>query len=90
MSEMRMSRRDLVATAAVLPLAAAVSATTAEATHRQQRVHDRNMEAALADLQSAREHLQRAGGGAGGHRAEAIRLVQAAIDQVEEGIDFAT
>ena len=90
MSETRISRRDLVATAAVLPLAAAVSATTAEATHRQQRAHDRNMEAALADLQSAREHLRRAGGGAGGHRAEAIRLVQAAIAQVEEGIDFAS
>jgi hypothetical protein len=90
MSQTRISRRDLVATAAVLPLAAAVSATTAEATHRQQRAHDRNMEAALADLQSAREHLRRAGGGAGGHRAEAIRLVQAAIAQVEEGIDFAS
>ncbi len=89
MSETRISRRDLVATAAVLPLAAAVSATTAEADHRE-RAHDRNMEAALADLQSAREHLRRAGGGAGGHRAEAIRLVQAAIAQVEEGIDFAT
>ena len=81
MSETRISRRDLVATAAVLPLVAAVSATTAEA------ARDRNFEAALADLQSARQHLRAANPGKGGHRSEAIRLVEAAIVQVQEGLN---
>ena len=81
MSQTRISRRDLVATAAIVPLAAAVSATTAEA------ARDKNMEAALAALQSARQHLRAAGPGKGGHRAEAIRLVEAAIVQVQQGID---
>ncbi len=84
MSETRISRRDLVATAAVLPLAAAVTATTAAA------ARDKNMEAALAALQSARQLLRSADPGKSGHRSEAIRLVEAAIVEVQQGINAAS
>jgi hypothetical protein len=82
MSETRLSRRELVATAAVLPLVAAVSATPAHADQPR-------MQEALNHLQRALDSLQRASADKGGHRVEAIRLVRAAIVQVERGIEFA-
>ncbi len=84
MSETRLFRRDLVATAAVLPLVAAAAATTAHAGPQAAQ-----MQAALASLQQALTHLQNATPGKGGHRAEAIRLTRAAIDEVKKGIAFA-
>jgi hypothetical protein len=82
MSETHISRRALVATAAVLPLAAAASVRPAQA-------QAANMRAALNHLQQALGALQTASPGEGGHRAEAIRLTRAAIDQDEQGIAFA-
>jgi hypothetical protein len=79
MSETRLSRRDLVAAAAVVPLVATAAATPAHATMRD----------ALSHLQLALTALQNASAGKGGHRAEAIRLTKAAISQVQQGIAFA-
>jgi hypothetical protein len=48
-----------------------------------------NMEAAREHLQSARSFLERAEPNKGGHRERAIELVDRAIGQVNEGIEFA-
>jgi len=45
------------------------------------------MDAALADLQSARSELQEALHDKGGHRVRALHLVNEAIDEVQAGID---
>ena len=44
------------------------------------------MHAALDDLRQARQHLIAGSADKGGHRANAIRLVNQAIDEVQEGI----
>jgi hypothetical protein len=48
-----------------------------------------NMEAAREHLQSARTFLDRSEPNKGGHRERAIELVDRAIAQVNEGIEFA-
>jgi len=48
-----------------------------------------NMEAARTSLQSARSELNKATPDKGGHRANAIKLVAAAISEVNAGIAFA-
>ena len=47
-----------------------------------------HMRAALGSLQSGQGQLQAATADKGGHRAKAIELVNAAIDQVNRGIAF--
>lgn len=46
------------------------------------------LQAARADLQTAKRQLQRATANKGGHRAKAIALVNQAIAQVNAGIDY--
>ncbi|MFY9621351.1 MAG: hypothetical protein WAM70_11685 [Pyrinomonadaceae bacterium] len=46
------------------------------------------MQAARADLQTAKRELQRASANKGGHRAKAISLTNQAIAQVNQGIDY--
>ena len=46
------------------------------------------MQAARADLQTAKRELQRATANKGGHRANAISLVNRAIAQVNVGINY--
>ena len=47
------------------------------------------MDNALGYLESARSELQVAERNKGGHRAEALRLTNQAIDEVREGIRYA-
>jgi hypothetical protein len=82
MSETRMSRRQIVATAAALPLVAAAIGTAEAA--RQPR-----MQEALESLRAARNSLERATANKGGHRRKAIDLIDAAIREVKKGIEFA-
>ncbi len=51
--------------------------------------HQPHMHAAMEHLRAARESLERAEPDKGGHRAKAIELVDAAIHQVHEGIEWA-
>lgn len=83
MSENRMSRRDLVATAAVLPLAAVAAATAAEASNQP------NMDAAINYLMQARASLKAATANKGGHRHKAMALIDQAIAEVKLGIQAA-
>ena len=46
------------------------------------------MQAARADLQTAKRELQRATANKGGHRAKAISLTNQAIAQVNQGINY--
>ena len=46
------------------------------------------MQAARADLQTAKRELQRATANKGGHRGKAIALTNQAIAQVNQGIDY--
>ena len=48
-----------------------------------------NMQAAREHLQQAKVSLERAEPNKGGHRERAIELVDKAIAQVDEGIEFA-
>ncbi len=48
-----------------------------------------HMNAALAELQAARQELQSAVSDKGGHRVRAISLVDDAINETQAGIDFA-
>jgi hypothetical protein len=59
------------------------------ATTRVGRADQPHMTAALAALESAKNNLERATGGKGGHRAKAISLVKDAIDEVKKGIEAA-
>ena len=53
------------------------------------RADQPHMEAALDHLRAARQELEVAAADKGGHRANAILLVNDAIDQVERGIEYA-
>jgi len=46
-----------------------------------------HMQAALKNLQAAKDHLQKATHDKGGHRARAIKLVNDAIAEVKKGIE---
>ena len=48
-----------------------------------------HMRAALGHLQAARKSLEEAEQNKGGHRNKALQLVNEAIRQVEEGIEYA-
>jgi hypothetical protein len=48
-----------------------------------------HMNAALTELQAARQELEAAVSDKGGHRVNAIRLVDDAISETQAGIDFA-
>ena len=55
----------------------------------QALAYQSHMHAALDSLRTARAELQAADADKGGHRVKAIGLVDSAIDEVKEGIDFA-
>jgi outer membrane lipoprotein-sorting protein len=46
------------------------------------------MKKALANLQTAKDHLQKATADKGGHRVKALSLVNQAIDEVKAGVAF--
>ena len=79
------SRRDFIRLAAAGAAAASavtLSATTAEA-------YQGNMERALSSLYDALASLREASSNKGGHRVNAMNLIQQAIAEVNEGIEFA-
>jgi hypothetical protein len=55
---------------------------------RARRQEQPQMEAALTSLKDARNHLDKATADKGGHRVEALKHVNAAIDEVEKGIAY--
>jgi hypothetical protein len=49
----------------------------------------KHMRNALDHLQKAKEQLQQSKGDKGGHRANAMELIDKAINQVQKGIEYA-
>ncbi len=80
----QLTRRDLAALTASGVAAAAFVASALPAEARQG-----NMDHAINALREARRALQAATPNKGGHRERAIELVDRAIDQVRQGIDWA-
>ena len=81
MSE-HISRRAALAGVSVTALTLAAGSTTAEAAQP-------NMEKALNHLRQARKFLRAAAHNKGGHRANAVRQVERAIESTKKGIDHA-
>ena len=79
----RFTRRDLLAAAPALGVAAVLARST------EARADQPHMEAALDALKTARRELDAASADKGGHRGNALRLVKEAMIEVERGIDFA-
>lgn len=79
------TRRAAFTGAATVALAAAAVATAPVAAEAAQP----NMQDALASLVSARRSLERAPANKGGHRQRAMRLIDQAIDEVQQGIRYA-
>lgn len=71
-------------TSLALATALAAGATVPEVTAEPQP----KMRAALDSLRDAKRSLEQATPDKGGHRAKAIELTKAAIEQVEAGIKF--
>jgi len=79
----RFTRRDLLAAAPALGVAAVLAGAT------EARADQPHMEAAMDALKTARRELDAASADKGGHRGNALRLVKEAMIEVERGIDFA-
>ncbi|WP_041367694.1 hypothetical protein [Methylocella silvestris] len=80
---MKLTRRDVAALAGSSAIAASLASVSPAAAYQG------NMERALGALQDAFGSLQAATPNKGGHRERAMDLIQRAIAQVQEGIDFA-
>ncbi len=65
-------------------IAASIGAFAAHEAHAGQP----DMREALEKLRGARQALNDSPGGKGGHRVEALKLVDQAIDQVKAGIEY--
>ncbi|MEZ2126221.1 MULTISPECIES: hypothetical protein [unclassified Sinorhizobium] len=79
------SRRDFFLIAA----AGAVAASAVAATAGEALAYQGNMERALSSLYDALASLREATPNKGGHKAAAIQLIEQAIGEVRDGIDFA-
>ena len=85
MTDTPLSRREAAGLAVAGAAFAALAALPGEAEAAQP-----NMQRALRALENARDALQAARSNKGGHRVEALRLVNAAIREVRRGINVAS
>lgn len=85
MTELTLSRRNMMASAGLV-LAAGSVATLASS---QAMAEQGNMDAALRQLQNALDSLHRATPNKGGHKERAAELVMQAMAEVQAGIDYA-
>lgn len=85
MFEAKLSRRNFAATAATGLATLGVLGASAKSASAYQG----NMEHALSSLYQAMASLKQATPNKGGHRERAIQLIQQAINQVQQGIEFA-
>ena len=85
MFEAKLSRRNFAVTAATgLAALGALGASVKTAS-----AYQGNMEHALSALLQANESLRQATPNKGGHRERAMELIQQAINQVQQGMQFA-
>lgn len=84
MSDLALSRRNIVAGAGLALAAGSVATLISSPALAEQG----NMEAALRQLQNALNSLHRATPNKGGHKERAAQLVQQAMAEVQAGIDY--
>lgn len=87
MPQSLVSRRSLVTLLAALPFSALLPRAL-RAASRDALVQQPHMRAALASLREARRHLDLATPDKGGHRVQAIALVNDAITETQAGMVF--
>lgn len=85
MTENTSSRRDVLRIALIGAAAASVVAATAGTANAYQG----NMERSLSSLYDALASLREASSNKGGHRVNAMNLIEQAITEVNAGIEFA-
>ncbi len=85
MPETKITRRNM----GVLAAGGAVAAGFAGASATPAEAYQGNMERALSSLFSAMASLREASSNKGGHRVRAIGLIQQAIGEVQNGIEYA-
>ena len=78
----KLTRREVLAAAPVLGIAAIVARPAAA------KADQPHMEAALDHLRAARKELDAAANDKGGHRGNAIRFVNDAIRETERGVEY--
>ena len=78
----KLTRREVLAAAPALGIAAVVALPAAA------KADQPHMEAALDHLRAARKELDAATNDKGGHRGNAIRLVNDAIRETERGVEY--
>ncbi len=83
MEETHLNRRRLAV------LAAGVAAVGIAGTATRAEAYQGDMERALSSLYDALGALREASSNKGGHRVKAIALIQQAIEETREGIDYA-
>lgn len=74
----------VVGTGRISPATASETGKIAPTPEEQQP----NMQAAITDLEAAKDRLEKATADKGGHRVKAIKLVKDAILEVKEGIKY--
>jgi len=79
------NRREMIQLAGV----AAIAASALTLSTNSASAYQGNMERALSSLYSALASLREATPNKGGHKEQAVQLIQQAIDQVQQGINFA-
>ena len=72
----------MLSAALALPLVGSLSARAAEGGPQPE------MHAAIKSLENAKKHLDAATSDKGGHRAKAMRLIDQAVAQVKQGIEY--
>lgn len=85
MTEISTSRRDVLRIA----LAGAAAASVVTATAGTAEAYQGNMERAMSSLYDALASLREASSNKGGHRVNAMNLIQQAISEVQAGIEYA-
>lgn len=85
MQNQHFSRRSILKVLTVLPFGGALFGNFLASSVKADQP---NMENALAALRTARRELEQATTDKGGHRARAIKHVEQAIQEVEQGIRF--
>ncbi len=85
MSETKLTRRNM----AVVAVGGAIAAGVVGASATPAAAYQGNMERALSSLFNALASLREASSNKGGHRVNAMNLIQQAITEVQSGIEFA-
>ena len=82
-------RKKLTATCSALILLAGLGLYSAvHAQTRRMAIHEPHMSAAFGHLEQAKAELERATANKGGHREQAMQMIDQAMQQIEEGEQY--